>query len=240
MCPAADRSVSREDVDATFLMVNMVPQAGDNNRVTWEHLESYCRDQARDGRRDLYITAGPAGKGAFGEAGFRAFLRGRRVVVPGKTWKVVLAVPAGTTDPKKVTAEAARVWAVVVPNNQGISPDWRSYAVSVKDVEDLTGLTFFSNLPAEVARELKARPPQTTARGEKPPVAKGKKPKAGGKRSELELSGYEEGCTIGNRKSKKYHVPGGRGYARAKNSKNAAFFRDAKDAEAAGYVRAKR
>ena len=76
LCPAGDRSVSREDMDATFLMSNMVPQAPDLNRITWEKLESYCRDQVRDGDQVLYITAGPAGRGGVGSDGPRDTLRG--------------------------------------------------------------------------------------------------------------------------------------------------------------------
>ena len=40
--------------------VNIVPQASDLNRGPWSKLEAYCRDQARDGDRDLYVVAGPA------------------------------------------------------------------------------------------------------------------------------------------------------------------------------------
>jgi endonuclease G len=39
MCPAADRSCSKEDMDATFLMSNMVPQSPNLNRGPWEKLE---------------------------------------------------------------------------------------------------------------------------------------------------------------------------------------------------------
>jgi hypothetical protein len=42
LCPAADRSASREDMDATFLMTNIAPQAPALNRGPWEKLESYC------------------------------------------------------------------------------------------------------------------------------------------------------------------------------------------------------
>jgi endonuclease G len=157
MCPAADRSVSKEDIAATFLMDNMVPQSPNNNRKTWERLESYCRRLAKRGN-ELYIVAGPAGKGGFGALGYKTFLRARKgkILVPGKTWKVILVLPKGVTDPKKVTAEA-RTIAVIVPNIQDLDPDWRKYRVSVKDVEELTGYTFFGNVPEDVAEEIKAR-----------------------------------------------------------------------------------
>jgi hypothetical protein len=230
-------------MNATFVMSNMTPQAPDLNRGTWERLESYCRDQVRDRPRDLYIVAGPAGRGGWGSEGYRTLLRGARgkIVMPGKWWKVILAVPTGT-DPRKVSAEEARVWAVIMPNMQGLNPDWRSYAVRVRDVEELTGFTFFSNLPTEVAEQLRTRQPQTRAKSEKPVVKekKDKSPRKKGKTSELELPAFVEGCVIGNRQSKKYHVPTGSGYQKARKSKNAVFFKNAQDAEKAGYTAAKR
>src|SRR5206468_414042 len=56
----------------------------------------------------------------------------------------------------------------------------------------------------------------------------------------LTLPAFEPGCVVGNRRSKKYHVPGGASYERARESKNAVFFRTAQDAEKAGYTQAAR
>jgi hypothetical protein len=44
----------------------------------------------------------------------------------------------------------------------------RVFAVLVKDVEKLTGFTFFGSLPAAVAEELRCRKPETRAKAEKP------------------------------------------------------------------------
>jgi endonuclease G len=51
--PSADRTHSMEDNSATFLMTNMVPQAPQNNRETWDNLESYCRKLVGEGN-ELY------------------------------------------------------------------------------------------------------------------------------------------------------------------------------------------
>lgn len=244
MCPSADRSATKEDQDATFLMTNMAPQAPNLNRVTWEKLEEYCRGQAGQGK-ELFIVAGSAGRGGFGEDGYRTFLRGHKgkILVPGKCWKVVLVLPEGVTDPTKVTAAEARMFAVIMPNVQGLDTAWRAYSVSVGDVEELTGYTFFSGLPADVAKELKANSKETRAKSEKTApkepgegttkkIDKGKPDKEKGS----ELSAFREGCVIGNRKSKKYHLPGDRYYNKEKDSKNAAFFATAEDAKGAGYT----
>lgn len=52
------------------------------------------------------------------------------------------------------------------------------------------------------------------------------------------LTKFEAGCVIGNRLSKKYHVPGSRGYDRNKKSEHTVFFRTVEDAKKAGYVSA--
>ncbi len=51
----------------------------------------------------------------------------------------------------------------------------------------------------------------------------------------LELAGFMPGCVVGNAKSKVFHTPESRYYEQAKLSKNAVFFKDGADAEAAGY-----
>jgi hypothetical protein len=226
-------------MDATFLMSNMMPQAPDVNRKSWEHLESYCRDQARKGQ-ELYIVAGPAGKGGVGSAGEREFIRakGGKIVVPSRCWKVVLVLPAGVTDPRRVTGANARVFAVVMPNTQGLDTNWRHYATTVSEVEKLTGYSFFGNLHADVAKELRASKPQTRA-GAGADVAKEEKsPRKGGTAGQLRE--WVKGCIVANKKTKIYHVAGGSRYERARKSPNVIYFRDAKAAETGGYRAAKR
>lgn len=56
------------------------------------------------------------------------------------------------------------------------------------------------------------------------------------KEEEFAIPKFEEGCVIGNRKSKKFHIPGGRHYESAKTSANAIFFKTKDDALKAGYT----
>ncbi|MBK7993541.1 MAG: thermonuclease family protein [Blastocatellia bacterium] len=60
------------------------------------------------------------------------------------------------------------------------------------------------------------------------------------KESELEIPDYIAGCIVGNRKTKKFHVPEGRYYNQAKDSKNRVFFKTAADAEKSGYTKSAR
>ena len=63
MCPSADRADTETNNDPTFYMTNIIPQAPNLNRKTWERLESYCRGLVKKGHV-LLICCGPNGAGA--------------------------------------------------------------------------------------------------------------------------------------------------------------------------------
>jgi endonuclease G len=94
--------------------------------------------------------------------------RGRlKVAVPKKLWKVIVVLQRADAEPRRNT----RVIAVIMPNNQSVNFEWAKYRVSVKEVEKLTGYTFFPAVPAEVAAalkdkvdEVKIREPRTRPR----------------------------------------------------------------------------
>ena len=56
-CPSKDRSGTRADNDAVFLMSNMTPQAHGMNAGPWEQLESYSRDLTGQWN-ELFIVCG--------------------------------------------------------------------------------------------------------------------------------------------------------------------------------------
>ncbi|MDT4969744.1 MAG: endonuclease mitochondrial, partial [Acidobacteriota bacterium] len=146
MTPSGDRTFSYEENAATFVMTNMVPQAPDNNQVTWEGLESYSRQLVSQGN-ELYIVSGGYGQGGTGRNGLLTTVDQGRVVVPSKTWKVILVLSDGGGDDAARVSNSTRTIAVIIPNEQGVDSDWRNYIVSVDEVEALTGENFFSNVP---------------------------------------------------------------------------------------------
>ncbi len=149
MCPSGDRTASREDNAATFLLTNVLPQADDNNQGPWNDLEMMCRELARDGN-ELYIVAGGSGP-------FTQLPRGSRVFAPEAVWKVVLVLPAGDDDLARVDPNT-RVIAVSMPNRDGARHvDWRTYQTTVDAIEEATGLDFLSELPDDVEAELESR-----------------------------------------------------------------------------------
>lgn len=140
MCPSGDRTKTVADNSSTFLMTNMIPQAPDNNQITWASLESYCRTLANQGN-ELYIISGGWGTSGFIGSGV--------IALPTSTWKVIMVMPSGTNDVSRVTT-STRLIAVIMPNQNGISSDWRTFRVSVDQVESMTGYDFFSNVPVSI------------------------------------------------------------------------------------------
>jgi endonuclease G len=146
MTPSADRTATIADNSAVFLMTNMIPQTSANNGGPWNDLEIYSRSLATAGA-ELYIISG--GSGNLG-----TFANGH-VVIPNQTWKVIIVIPSGDNDVSRVNT-ATRTIAVIMPNTTTVNADWRSYRVSVDQVEALTGFDFFSNVPVPIQNVIEA------------------------------------------------------------------------------------
>jgi endonuclease G len=135
LCPSKDRSDSTEDNKAIFTMLNILPQAADNNRGPWEKAEEFERSLARAGR-EVYIIAGGAGS----QSGFKG------ITVPESTWKVIVALAPGKSFPDG--QEQAEIVAILMPNHDGIKEDrWQQYQTTVSEIERKTGYRFFKNAP---------------------------------------------------------------------------------------------
>ncbi|HXO75597.1 MAG TPA: DNA/RNA non-specific endonuclease, partial [Puia sp.] len=79
-----------------------------------------------------------------------------RVAVPSNIWKIILVLPKGDNDLGRITT-STRVIAVNTPNINTISSDWTQYICTVKDIENATGYTLLSNLPANVRSALETK-----------------------------------------------------------------------------------
>lgn len=135
LCPSADRNRTSTDNKATFFLTNVVPQTEENNVGPWNDLERDERALARAGRQ-LYVVAGPLFEGP------RRTI-GNGVEVPSAVWKVVVVADGASG---AVSARAKAV-AVIMPNTSSTTGDWRQYRVSIREVEERTGLNFSRDLP---------------------------------------------------------------------------------------------
>jgi endonuclease G, mitochondrial len=154
-CPSADRSNTTKANSATFLMTNMIPQAPANNQHTWGNLENYERYLVNQGN-EVYVIMGSYGKGGYGTKGYYTTIDSGRITVPAFIWKVVVVLPNGNNDLKRVDAQT-RVIAVITPNNNGISSNWAKYICTVRDIEKATGYDLLSKLPVDVQNIIENR-----------------------------------------------------------------------------------
>ncbi len=154
ICPSSDRTSTIQANSSTFLMTNMIPQAPVNNQVVWANLESYCRTLVDQGN-ELYIIAGGTGAGGTGNNGFASTIDNGRITVPSHVWKTILVLPQGSSDSSRID-ERTRVISVLIPNENTVSNNWRTYRVSVNDLETLTGYDFFSKVPQVIQNVIEA------------------------------------------------------------------------------------
>lgn len=140
MCPAADQKWSVEAMNDCFVMANMCPQDHNLNAGAWQTLENKERQWAQ---RDsaIVIVAGPIydenDNKRIGDMGVR---------VPGAFFKVILAP----------YINKPRAIAFVYPN-MAAPGNMKDYAMSVDDLEEITGFDFFPNLPDSIENKVEAR-----------------------------------------------------------------------------------
>jgi len=151
MCPSADRTLTVAANQQTFYLTNMVPQAANNNRGPWVGLEDEARTIVGTGK-ELFIISG----GVFSASSNTI---GSGVVVPDKTFKVIVVLDAVGQGPANVTANT-RVIGVEMPNEDSqisLTADWRSFRVSVDKIEADTGEDFLSDVDPAIQAIVEAR-----------------------------------------------------------------------------------
>lgn len=141
MAPAGDMKWDGEAMAESFFMTNMAPQAPDLNRGAWNKLEQKTRERAM---RDsvVYIVCGPVLTGSdaiverIGQTG---------VAVPHRFFKVILSP---YSDPPRAIG-------FIMPN-ASVRGGMQATAMSVDEVEAITGHDFFSALPDSIENQLES------------------------------------------------------------------------------------
>jgi DNA/RNA endonuclease G (NUC1) len=147
LCPSEDRTDTRADNDAVFLMSNIFPQNGTNNSGVWGTFESYCR--AQSSTNELLIICGPSGFGT-------NRIPSGRAVIPDYAWKIVVFVPTNSGTALSRITSSNRVIALKISNTGPATKTWPNYVTSASQIEVDTGFTFFTALPAAVAAALRS------------------------------------------------------------------------------------
>lgn len=149
LCPSEDRTDTRTNNDAVFYMSNIMPQSGLNNSGVWANFESYCRTQSTN--NELLIICGPSGFGTNTIPSGKAY-------IPSNVWKVVVVVPAGSSNALSRLTMTNRVICISIPNvTNGLSSTWQTYITSARKIELDTGLSFFSAVPPIIASAYRSR-----------------------------------------------------------------------------------
>lgn len=143
LCPSADRTDTTNDNKLVFFMSNIMPQSAQNNQGVWGNFEDYCRSMLTT--NELLIICGGSGFGT-------NTIPSGKVYIPSNTWKIVVCVPTNSGTALSRISATNRVIAISIPNvTNGLSSDWHTYVTSPRKIEQATGFTFFTALPANIA-----------------------------------------------------------------------------------------
>ncbi|MFT3783064.1 MAG: DNA/RNA non-specific endonuclease [Nibricoccus sp.] len=130
----------REAQEETFRMTNVCPQKHALNAGAWKQLEQRIAANYPARFGEVWVLVGPV----FGEAPTRLK---RRVAVPEAFFMIVIDEAEG-----RVRAEA-----FLFPQDTPADADLQSFLTTIDEIENRTGLDFFSQLPKESENRLEAQ-----------------------------------------------------------------------------------
>lgn len=146
MAPAADMKWSKQAMKESFYMSNICPQNRKLNRDDWGDLEEKCREWAKKYGR-VYIACGPI----YDKASPKRIGK-HQVAVPDRFFKVMLIYNRKNPIAMGFLFE-----------NKAHHQNLKNYMVKVDQVEEETGLDFFSKVPDEVENRIESIVPEGIA-----------------------------------------------------------------------------
>ena len=151
ICPSADRLCSYQDNYQTFYMTNMQPQSNNFNAFIWAEMEKQVRKWNNATLRDtLYIVKG----GTIDNADniINTIGSGKnRIPVPKYFYMAVLRYKKGTFNEGY---QAVGFW---IRHQSNSTTDLKPYVVNIRELEQLTGIDFFCNLPDDIENAAETR-----------------------------------------------------------------------------------
>lgn len=138
MAPAADMKWHPQAMKESFYLSNVCPQNRNLNAGVWKDLEEQVRDLAAQ-KGSVYVVCGPIVSADYQTIG------ANNVVVPSAFFKVLLQ------------EEDGKIYTIgfVYENIAGRRP-MSTYAMTVDEVEELTGIDFFPSLPDKIEKRVEA------------------------------------------------------------------------------------
>ncbi len=145
ICPSADRQNSRDANEQTYYLSNMQPQVHGFNAGVWEDMEGQLRNTWNTSKyRDiLYVCKGGTIDNSSQIAGYTPK---SKLIVPKYFFAAILAVKNGQY-------KAIGLWFEHKVNDD---TDLSKYVVSIDELEKLTGIDFFCNLPDNIENKVES------------------------------------------------------------------------------------
>jgi endonuclease G len=138
LAPAEDMRFSEVAVKESFYLSNIVPQKLAFNKYTWKRMNDMVREWAKESG-SLYIVSGPV----LADAPFPTF-GPSKVSIPSRFYKVVMDI------------KGKRGMGIVVKNSMS-SGSLKPFAMSIDEVEKITGIDFFHSLDDDLENEIESR-----------------------------------------------------------------------------------
>lgn len=153
--PSADRKATSNKEHykanvATFYGTNMTPQLASLNQHSWKNLEEKVRLWASKSDT-CYVVTGCITKGSTRTARDN---EGKSVTVPTHYYKAVLRYSRNST----IGHSGYSACAILLEHKgYGDNNNFKPYAMSISDLEKVTGITYFANLPAKIGEDAAAK-----------------------------------------------------------------------------------
>ena len=138
LAPAEDMRFSEAAVKESFYLSNIVPQKLAFNKYTWKKINDMVREWAKESG-SLFVVSGPV----LADAPFPTF-GPSKVSIPSRFYKVVLDM------------KGKRGMGIVVKNSMS-SGSLKPFAMSIDEVEKITGIDFFHSLDDDLENEIESR-----------------------------------------------------------------------------------
>ena len=145
--PSADRQCCYEANAQTFYGTNMTPQLNAHNEQIWAELEGKVRGYANTSDTTYVVT----GVMVSSSSEIQRDSYGNKVTVPDAYFKAVLKYSKSST---LGAWNAAAFYLEHRAYSGGIS---KEHSMSIDELEEMTGIDFFVNLPAKVGEEQAAK-----------------------------------------------------------------------------------
>jgi len=125
--------------EQTFLMTNISPQTPELNRRAWQRLETISANDFAERYAPFWVITGPIFDGP------PRHLPGmKRIAIPDAFYKIFV----------REEEDGPVALAFIMPQNIDGNADLRDYLVSIREIEQRTGLNFFHQLDPEVEERL--------------------------------------------------------------------------------------